>query len=129
MTGSAGKGRVRCLVREILADPSVDCSVECLAGRAALSARALSRLFRLETGTSPARFVEQARVRLACALMEQTDLRMAAIAARSGFGDEERMRRAFHRVLGMSPRAKGATQWALGALRFHGGSVGLRHDA
>ena len=129
MAGSSGKGRVRCLVRQIVADPSVDCSVERLAGRAALSARALSRLFVRETGTPPARFVEQARVRLACALMEETDLRMPAIAARCGFGNDERMRRAFHRVLGMSPRAKGAAQWTINAHRSSPASVGLRHDA
>jgi AraC-like DNA-binding protein len=54
---------------------------------------------------------------------------MAAIAARCGFGNDERMRRAFHRLLGMSPRAKGATQWAIGAHRVRHASVGLRHDA
>jgi transcriptional regulator GlxA family with amidase domain len=129
MTGCAGKGRVRHLVRLILADPSGDCSVERLAGRAALSPRAMSRLFVQETGITPAKFVERARVRLACELMEETDLRMAAIAARSGFGSDERMRRAFHRVLGMSPREKGASQWAIGAHRFRHASVGLRHDA
>jgi transcriptional regulator GlxA family with amidase domain len=129
MAGCAGKGRVRHLVRQVLADPSGDCSVGRLAERSALSPRALSRLFVLETGTPPARFVEEARVRLACELMEETDLRMSAIAARSGFGCDERMRRAFHRVLGMSPRAKGATQWARGAHRVTPTSVGLRHDA
>ena len=129
MAGSAGKGRVRCVVRQVLADPSVDCSVERLAERAALSPRALSRLFRLETGTTPARFVERVRVSLACALMEETDLRLAAIASRCGFGDDERMRRAFHRVLGVSPRAKSAAQWANGAHRVAPASVGLRHDA
>jgi transcriptional regulator GlxA family with amidase domain len=129
MTGVSGKGRVRYLARQILADPSADCGVERLADRAALSPRALSRLFVLETGTTPARFVEQARVRLACALMEESGLRLAAIAARCGFGNDERMRRAFHRVLGVSPRAKSATQWARGAHRLPPASVGLRHDA
>ncbi len=129
MTGCAGKGRVRHLVRLIVADPSGDCGVERLAARAALSARAMSRLFMRETGTTPAKFVERARVGLACELMGETDLRMAAIAVRSGFGSDERMRRAFHRVLGMSPREKGASQWAIGAQRFQHASVGLRHDA
>jgi transcriptional regulator GlxA family with amidase domain len=129
MTGCAGKGRVRHLVRRILEDPSGDCSVERLAAQAALSGRALSRLFVQETGSTPAKFVERARVRLACELMEETDLRMAAIAVRSGFGSDERMRRAFHRVLGVSPREKAVSQWAIGAHRLQRGSVGLWHDA
>lgn len=101
--GCAGKGRVRRLVARILEDPSPDCSVEWLAARAALSPRALSRIFVRETGTTPAKFVEGVRVRCACRMME-TDLLMKAIAARVGFGSEERMRRAFRRVLGVSPR-------------------------
>ena len=129
MAGCSGKGRVRLLVRRILENPAGDYAVESLAAYAALSARALSRLFVRETGITPAKFVERARVRLACELMEETDLRMEAIAARSGFGGDERMRRAFHRVLGVSPREKAATQWASGAHRLATASVGLRHDA
>lgn len=129
MAGRSGKGRVRLLVRHILENPAGDYAVENLAARAALSGRALSRLFVRETGITPAKFVERARVHLACELMEETDLRMAAIAARSGFGSDERMRRAFHRVLGVSPREKAAAQWASGAHRLATASVGLRHDA
>jgi transcriptional regulator GlxA family with amidase domain len=129
MAGCSGKGRVRHLVRQILADPAGNCRVECLAERAALSPRALSRLFVRETGTTPAKFVEGARVRLACRLMAETDLRMESIASRSGFGSDERMRRAFHRVLGVSPRQKSATQWANGAQHRSAESLGLRHDA
>ena len=129
MAGCSGKGRVRRLVAQVVADPAGGCSVEYLAERAALSARALSRLFMRETGMTPAKFVERARVRLACQLMAETDLRMESIALRSGFGSDERMRRAFHRVLGVSPREKAATQWALGAHRVQPGSVGLRHHA
>ena len=129
MAGCSGKGRVRLLVAQVLADPAGDCSVECLAERAALSPRALSRLFLRETGMTPAKFVERARVRLACQLMEETDLRMESIALRSGFGSDERMRRAFHRVLGVSPRQKSVAQWANGAHHRSGDSLGLRHDA
>ena len=129
MAGRSGKGRVRLLVRRILENPAGAYGVECLAAHAALSSRALSRLFVRETATTPAKFVERSRVHLACRLMEETDLRMEAIAARSGFGSDERMRRAFHRVLGVSPRQKAVAQWASGAHRLATASVGLRHDA
>ena len=113
--GCGGRGRVRGIVARILEDPTPDCSLEWLAERAALSPRALSRLFVRETGLPPAKFVERVRVRFACRLMEETDLLMKSIAARAGFGSEERMRRAFRRVLGMSPRCQA--------------SLGLRDDA
>ena len=102
--GFTGRARVRNLARRILDDPSPPCSLDWLAARAALSVRAVSRLFVRETGMTPAKFVERARVQMACALIESGDLRLKAVAARCGFGHEERMRRAFHRVLGASPR-------------------------
>lgn len=99
------RARVRRLVAWILEDPLRPRSVEDLAERAAVSPRTLSRLFHRETGTTPARFVEQARVRLARLMLDETDLRIGAIAARCGFESGERMRRAFHRSVGTSPRA------------------------
>ena len=36
--------------------------------------------------------------------LEESRLSLKEIACRSGFADEEKMRRAFHRVLGVSPR-------------------------
>jgi transcriptional regulator GlxA family with amidase domain len=98
------RSRVRRLVAWILEDPMRPRSVEELADRAAVSVRTLSRLFRSETGTTPARFVEQARIRLARVLLEETDLGIGRIAARCGFASGERMRRAFHRSLGQCPR-------------------------
>jgi transcriptional regulator GlxA family with amidase domain len=37
-------------------------------------------------------------------LLEESNLRLDAIARRCGFGSEDRMRRTFHRVFGVSPR-------------------------
>jgi transcriptional regulator GlxA family with amidase domain len=99
------RARVRRLVAWILEDPARPRSIEELADRAAVSVRTLSRIFRSEMGTTPARFVESARVALARALLEETGLAIGAIAARCGFASDERMRRAFHRSVGTSPRA------------------------
>lgn len=98
------RARVRRLVAWILEDPARPRSIEDLAERAAVSVRTLSRIFRSEMGTTPARFVERARIRLARLLLDETDLRIASVAARSGFASDEHMRRAFHRVLGTCPR-------------------------
>jgi transcriptional regulator GlxA family with amidase domain len=98
------RARVRRVVEWILEDPCRDCSAARLAERAAVSARTLSRLFRRETGMSPARFVARARVVLARALLERTGLGVDAVAVRSGFAGARRMRRAFRRALGAAPR-------------------------
>ena len=103
--GRSGRGRVRLLVERIAADPAPWSSIPRLADCVALAPRSLSRLFAAETGMSPARFIECSRVRLACALLDERAWLAATVARRAGFGSEERMRRAFHRVLGSSPRA------------------------
>jgi transcriptional regulator GlxA family with amidase domain len=88
----------------VLANTAREISVEMLAQRSAMSTRTLARLFARELGMTPARFVERARVEVARRLLEESDLRIESIARKSGLGSEERMRRAFHRCYGMSPR-------------------------
>jgi transcriptional regulator GlxA family with amidase domain len=74
-----------------------------LAGRAALSERHFARLFQAETGTTPARFVERARVEAARELLEATPTSVEAVADQAGFGRADTMRRAFLRTLGVGP--------------------------
>ncbi len=97
--------RIRPLAAWVIQDPRREFSAELLASQAAMSVRTLSRLFVREMGTTPSKFVEKVRVALARNLLETSRLRLAAIAAQSGFGSEERMRRAFRRAYGTSPRA------------------------
>ena len=80
-------------------------SVEELADAAGLSPRQFSRAFKEETGQSPAKAVENLRVEAARLLMEQGRHSMDVIANETGFGDRERMRRAFLRALGQPPQA------------------------
>jgi transcriptional regulator GlxA family with amidase domain len=80
-------------------------SVEELADAAGLSPRQFSRAFKEETGQSPAKAVENLRVEAARLLMEQGRHSMDVIADETGFGDRERMRRAFLRTLGQPPQA------------------------
>lgn len=80
-------------------------SVEQLAGHVHWSARHFSRAFQLQTGHSPAKAVEKLRLEAARALIEAGHTSIGRIATQVGFGDEERMRRAFLRTLGLAPQA------------------------
>lgn len=82
-----------------------DCSAAALAREAGMSERTLARAFRNECGTTPADYVEQVRVEAARQALETSDLTVAAVAARCGFGTPETMHRAFNRRLGVTPGA------------------------
>jgi transcriptional regulator GlxA family with amidase domain len=82
---------------------SSDLSTLSLAKRAGMSVRNFGRVFRQEALTTPARFVEAARVDAARRMLEETRLPLKRIAADSGFGTIERMRRAFRNHLATSP--------------------------
>jgi transcriptional regulator GlxA family with amidase domain len=80
-------------------------SNERLAAVACLCPRQFTRVFRNETGLSPAKVVEKLRLEKAKFLLEQGRLSVEVVAREAGFGDRERMRRAFLRVFGQSPQA------------------------
>ena len=79
--------------------------IEDLARAACLSPRQFTRVFRSETGTSPAKAVETLRLEAARHLLEQSRLPVGDIAREAGFGSRERMRRAFMRNYGEAPRS------------------------
>lgn len=103
----AAQSSERNLIREVQAwvlehlDRSL--SVEELAVRAGMSTRNFSRQFKLDTGMTPAEFVENARLDSARRMLEETAASLKRIAARSGFSDQNGLRRAFLRRLGVSP--------------------------
>lgn len=77
--------------------------VDSLADRMNMSPRTFSRVYSAEMGLTPAKSVEAIRTEVARDLLETTDLGVKHIADRCGFHDEERMRRAFMRLLNVSP--------------------------
>ncbi len=77
--------------------------VEQLARLSCISPRHFSRLFKAETGLGPAKAVERIRVDAARAALESGASSVQQVAASCGFGDPERMRRSFLRVLGKPP--------------------------
>ena len=80
-------------------------SVGELAQAACLSPRQFSRVFRLETGLSPAKAVENLRLESARFMLEQGRLPVETIARTNGFRDRERMRRSFLRTYGQTPQS------------------------
>jgi transcriptional regulator GlxA family with amidase domain len=80
-------------------------SVEQLADIARLSPRQFSRLFRVETGKSPAKAVEQLRVEAARLMMEEGHHSIEDVVREAGFANREQLRRAFLRTLGQPPQA------------------------
>lgn len=61
-----------------------------------------------ESGSTPARFVEQTRVAAAAQLLKQTQWTQWTqdqVASRNSFGSVDAMRRAFSRLHGMTPQA------------------------
>jgi transcriptional regulator GlxA family with amidase domain len=87
----------------ILGHPGEDLSVSTLADRMAMSPRNFARLFRSETGVTPAQFTERARADAARCKLEQTVVPVETIAEECGFGNAERMRRTFQRLFVVSP--------------------------
>lgn len=77
--------------------------VEALAARAGMSARNFARVFRRETGTTPAAYVEELRVEAARRLLEDTDLTVGAVAAHLGLKHAETLHRVFRRAVGTTP--------------------------
>ena len=89
-------------MRERLHEPL---GVERLADRAAMSPRNFARAFAAETGVTPARAVERLRVEAARERIEAGPEPIEIIAQAAGFGEPERMRRAFLRAFGQPPQA------------------------
>lgn len=82
-----------------------DLSVPVLATKANMSARTFARRFQAETGTTPARWLNDQRVLGAQHLLEGSDLSIDAIADRVGFGSAAVLRQHFLRLRHTTPHA------------------------
>jgi len=103
MGGASGRfGELMDWMRANLANPL---TVERLAEQAAMSPRNFARAFTSETGTTPAKAVERLRLEAARAAVETSHAPIDHVAEAVGFGDPERMRRAFLRAFGQPPQA------------------------
>ena len=79
-------------------------TVQRLARQAGMGDRTFMRHYATETGLTPARAVERLRTEAAKQLLSGTRLPIKRVVAQCGFGSEEAMRRAFRRLLSVSPQ-------------------------
>lgn len=105
LVAAAPQSRLAELPAWIVSNLDADLSVEGLARSVGMTARSFARHFGQRHGGTPARLVQDLRLEAACRHLEDGDSAVKRIAAVCGFGDEERMRRAFQRRLGVPPAA------------------------
>jgi transcriptional regulator GlxA family with amidase domain len=77
--------------------------VEDLAHHMSMSVRNFERVFTREVGTTPSQYVLQIRVEAARREIERSDRGLKQVASTTGFGSLDVMRRAFVRLLGITP--------------------------
>jgi transcriptional regulator GlxA family with amidase domain len=115
---SASNTKIADAMEWALENLHADLSVDELAKRAAMSPRNFSRAFQFELRMTPGRYIEQVRVEAARLLLETTSLSIQQIAYHTGFIIPGNMRRAFVRVLQISPgdfRQRSRSQSAIDA--------------
>nr|WP_181139958.1 DJ-1/PfpI family protein [Streptomyces sp. Ru71] len=95
--------RVDDLRRHIARHLTAPLTVPDLAREARVSERQLTRIFKDELGTTPAAYVESARVEAARNRLETTDDVLERVAAGCGFGTVDTLIRAFRRQLDTTP--------------------------
>jgi transcriptional regulator GlxA family with amidase domain len=78
-------------------------SVQSLADKMSMSVRNFERVFTREVGATPSHYILQMRVEAARRQLERTDRGLKQIAAAAGFASSDLMRRAFVRLLGITP--------------------------
>jgi AraC-like DNA-binding protein len=87
----------------IHADPERDWSADGLARAANTSRSVLGDRFRAVLGQSPIRYLVEWRMQIAAELLRSTELKLAAVAERVGYGSEAAFSRAFRRHVGQAP--------------------------
>jgi len=96
-------GRFERLHRWIRKNLSGDLTSERLAAEEGMSVRNFYRLYTKMMGRTPAKSIEMLRMEAAREYLETSNLGVKSVAFRCGFGNEERMRRAFVRLIGVPP--------------------------
>jgi transcriptional regulator GlxA family with amidase domain len=88
------------LIEQVVTAPCRNWTLDTLSETAGMNPRTLSRHFKRDLDQTPAQFVEQIRVDHARGLLLE-NLPLKQVARDSGFGDLQRMRRAFKRRFGV----------------------------
>lgn len=91
----------------LLAHLHAPLTLEDIARHANMSTRNFSRRFFAETGVSPMKWLQTARIDHARELLESTDLTVEQVARRSGLGTVANFRRIFTRQVSVLPATTG----------------------
>lgn len=100
---TAATGPLQGVIEWALRHLDADLRVEVLAAKAGMSPRNFARAFTRTLQTTPAKFVEAARLEQARSCLEGGRASIKQVARGCGFGTDERMRRAFQRALQVTP--------------------------
>ena len=92
------------LMQKVASRPAAAWRIETLAASAGQTTRTFHRRFVAATGVTPAEAVQKLRCELARSLLQTTPLKLAQIAAKTGFGSESRLRRSLNRQFGVGAR-------------------------
>jgi transcriptional regulator GlxA family with amidase domain len=124
------EGPLSAVLGWIVDNPCEDLRTERLAERANMSLRNFFRAFEAATGTSPADWVEMARMEIAKRFLEQGSEKVEQVAYKAGFTSYEQMRKVFSRRIRISPKQYRARfgrrlldEEAVGVAAFHYGSM------
>jgi transcriptional regulator GlxA family with amidase domain len=99
-------------------------TIEDLAARSAMSPRTFARRFTESTGSTPYQWLLRRRVQFAQQLLETSALSIEGVAAKSGFGTADNLRKHFNRLVHTSPKAyREAFQYTSTAVRSGGGAL------
>ncbi|GJE57453.1 MULTISPECIES: GlxA family transcriptional regulator [Methylobacterium] len=103
VSAPVGRSALQEVQRWVAARPAEDHGVDRLAERAGMSPRHFARLFRAETGLTPAAYVENVRIEAVRRLLEAEGAALKQVAGACGFRDADTLRRAFVRRVGTTP--------------------------
>lgn len=103
LSAPVGRSALQEVQRWVAAHPADNHSIDRLAERAGMSPRHFARLFRIETGLTPAAYVENVRIEAVRRLLERDDVALKQVAGACGFRDPDTLRRAFVRRVGTTP--------------------------
>lgn len=80
-----------------------DLRVAEIAEAANTSVSTLERTFKEHMGTTPKKFITQAKISTACEMLINTDMSVKEVSAKVGFTDNASFTRSFKRLMGQSP--------------------------
>ena len=96
-------GKFDSLISWIKTNLDSELTVDILAEKSRMSPRNFARVFKTETGTTPARLIEKLRLEAARDLVEGSTTSLQQIAQATGFREADRMRLSFLRAYGQPP--------------------------